>query len=45
MFSELEHHDYPHFPGYLFGCPACEAIMDEEDEDDEEPDMDKEDDA
>lgn len=33
MFTELEHHDYPHFPGYLLGCPACEAIMDEEDED------------
>jgi hypothetical protein len=23
--NEFEHVDYPHHPGYLYGCPACEA--------------------
>lgn len=27
-----EHADYPHWPGTLYDCPACEAEMSEDDE-------------
>lgn len=23
--TKLEHVDYPHFPGRLYDCPACDA--------------------
>lgn len=28
----MEHVDYPHHPGTLYDCPACEEIMREESE-------------
>jgi hypothetical protein len=28
--QEAEHVDYPHWPGTLYDCPACEAQMDAE---------------
>ncbi|MFF5973718.1 hypothetical protein ACFY7C_19535 [Streptomyces sp. NPDC012769] len=32
MSDEPEHVDYPHWPGTLYDCPACEAQMAEEEE-------------
>jgi len=26
----MEHADYPHWPGTLYDCPACEEVMEEE---------------
>ena len=28
--DEQEHVDYPHEPGTLYDCPACEAIWENE---------------
>lgn len=31
-YADTEHVDYPHWPGTLHDCPACEAQMAEEEE-------------
>ena len=28
----MEHADYPHWPGTLYDCYACEVIMDQEEQ-------------
>lgn len=36
LWHDPSHHvDYPHHPGTLYDCPACEVIMEDEEEDHE----------